>query len=161
MPPPISRIHAEKKSTMLTEAAAKWKSLTAIEKATSISPICALFGGNMINHMSSQNAVHKGRSLSGNRIPANQFSRTSIRLGNERCILCGLTTKAEPTRTTDETRNGRSRITESVNRVWLRRIVRRLAHGNNSLCGLWSRFQRAKAVSLVSANKNCSDGDST
>ncbi len=32
---------------------------------------------------------------------------------------------------------------------------------NFSRCGRWSRFQRAKAASLVSANRNCSVGDST
>jgi hypothetical protein len=37
----------------------------------------------------------------------------------------------------------------------------RIYGDNFSRCGKWSRFQRAKAASLVSSNRNGSVGDST
>ena len=42
---------------------------------------------------------------------------------------CGQTVRAEPPRTDDEARNGRSRLTESAHRGRLRRIVGRINHG--------------------------------
>ena len=49
----------------------------------------------------------------------------------------------------------------SVKRAVSFKIERKIYGDSFSRCGKWSRFQRSKAASLVSLNRNFSVGDST